>query len=191
MHNWFRKIPGQASIWAAHCCLCFKSGGNRESASLRGPRMTLLEGFHAAIAENTEDDSQWLILADWLDDQDNPRGELVRLLHALRQPHAVVFNPHLQAGQQRKRGGCCRDNSWSCRSANRWRVSSKPPLAGHRLSSHPLPGLNRFRPSYRNRIRATKGRCGLAWGVRPHQQSGFRTPSLLRSQRNRDIRCAW
>jgi len=51
--------------------------------------MSRLEGFLSSIAENPRDDSLWLILADWLDEQDDPRGELVRLQDALRQPGPV------------------------------------------------------------------------------------------------------
>src|ERR1700719_3000206 len=62
--------------------------------------MSRLEGFLSSIAENPRDDSLWLILADWLDEQGDPRGELVRLQHALRQPEPV---PEREAEEERLR----------------------------------------------------------------------------------------
>jgi formylglycine-generating enzyme len=44
------------------------------------------ETFLAAIVENPEEPTTWLALADWLEEQDNPRGELLRLTQALLQP---------------------------------------------------------------------------------------------------------
>lgn len=38
----------------------------------------------AAIAADPANADGWLVLADWLDERDDPRGELVRLCHALR-----------------------------------------------------------------------------------------------------------
>jgi uncharacterized protein (TIGR02996 family) len=50
--------------------------------------MDLEASFLRDIRENPRDQGLWLILADWLQEQPNPRqqarGELVRLLHALR-----------------------------------------------------------------------------------------------------------
>jgi uncharacterized protein (TIGR02996 family) len=52
--------------------------------------MSRLEGFLASIAQNPRDDDLWLILADWLDEQGDPRSELVRLQHALRQQGSAL-----------------------------------------------------------------------------------------------------
>jgi len=62
----------------------------------------VLEAFLSAIAEQPEDDTQWLILADWLEEQGDPRGELVRLLHGLRQPKACVVSRRTQAYRERR-----------------------------------------------------------------------------------------
>jgi uncharacterized protein (TIGR02996 family) len=64
--------------------------------------MATLEAFLEAIAEQPEDDAQWLILADWLDEHDDPRGEQVRLLHALRQPQSCVTDRRSKAYRQRQ-----------------------------------------------------------------------------------------
>jgi uncharacterized protein (TIGR02996 family) len=40
-------------------------------------------GFLQALREQPQDLSEWLIFADWLIEQDDPRGELLQLLHAL------------------------------------------------------------------------------------------------------------
>jgi uncharacterized protein (TIGR02996 family) len=60
----------------------------------------MLDAFLASLAENPEDDSFYLILADWLEQQDNSapllQAELIRLQHALRQPGS--------ASNPRKRG---------------------------------------------------------------------------------------
>ena len=37
-----------------------------------------------AIHDNPTDDMSWLVLADWLEEQGDPRAELLRLQHQLR-----------------------------------------------------------------------------------------------------------
>jgi uncharacterized protein (TIGR02996 family) len=64
--------------------------------------MTPLDSFLQTIAEQAQEDSQWLILADWLEEQGDRRGELLRLLHALRQPEAVIPNRRTKAYRQRQ-----------------------------------------------------------------------------------------
>src|SRR5258708_30569465 len=49
----------------------------------------MLEAFLQSIQDNPQDDSLYLILADFLEERDDPRGELVRLQYALRQPGQV------------------------------------------------------------------------------------------------------
>src|SRR6266550_3426966 len=45
------------------------------------------EGFFRAITEDSEDDAPRLVFADWLDEQGDPRGELMRLqVHLARLP---------------------------------------------------------------------------------------------------------
>lgn len=44
----------------------------------------LVQGFLDDIVAHPEDSSLWLILADWLEDQDDPRAELVRLTWSLQ-----------------------------------------------------------------------------------------------------------
>jgi uncharacterized protein (TIGR02996 family) len=44
------------------------------------------EVFLAAILEDPEEPTVWLALADWLEEQGDPRGELLRLTRALLQP---------------------------------------------------------------------------------------------------------
>jgi uncharacterized protein (TIGR02996 family) len=44
------------------------------------------EMFLAAILEDPEEPTTWLVLADWLEEQGDPRGELLRLSRALLQP---------------------------------------------------------------------------------------------------------
>jgi uncharacterized protein (TIGR02996 family) len=60
----------------------------------------MLEGFMRGIAENPKDQSQWLILADWFEEQNDARAELVRLQYALRQPGV---NPERPAQEERLR----------------------------------------------------------------------------------------
>jgi uncharacterized protein (TIGR02996 family) len=45
--------------------------------------MNMEEALLAAIHEAPDDDANWLVLADWLDDQNDPRAELLRLTLAL------------------------------------------------------------------------------------------------------------
>jgi uncharacterized protein (TIGR02996 family) len=61
-----------------------------------------LDALLQAIAEHAEDDSRWLILADWLEEQGDRQGELVRLLHALRQPGSVGLPRGTEAHKQRQ-----------------------------------------------------------------------------------------
>ena len=44
-------------------------------------RMTTLDAFLASIVSEPDPSSSWLVLADWLEDQNDARAELVRLLH--------------------------------------------------------------------------------------------------------------
>jgi uncharacterized protein (TIGR02996 family) len=44
------------------------------------------EAFLAAIAEDPAEPTAWLALADWLEEQGDPRGELLRLTRTLLQP---------------------------------------------------------------------------------------------------------
>jgi uncharacterized protein (TIGR02996 family) len=64
--------------------------------------MPTLQAILEAIAEQPEEDAQWLILADWLEEQDDPRGEQVRLLHALRQPQSCIMDRRRKAYRQRQ-----------------------------------------------------------------------------------------
>jgi uncharacterized protein (TIGR02996 family) len=61
-----------------------------------------LQAFLDAIAEQPQEDAGWLILADWLEEQGDPRGEQVRLLHALRQPQSCVKDRRGKAFRQRR-----------------------------------------------------------------------------------------
>src|SRR5262249_44505989 len=62
---------------------------------------TLLDGFLRAMVEDPGDDSHALILADWLEEQDDPRAELVRvhraLLNAADGPQRPTLEARLQA----------------------------------------------------------------------------------------------
>jgi uncharacterized protein (TIGR02996 family) len=62
---------------------------------------TLEEGFLRAMREEPENESHALILADWLDEQGDPRGELVRVQLALRKAPAGAER---QAIEERMRG---------------------------------------------------------------------------------------
>src|SRR5437762_589909 len=64
--------------------------------------MTTVDSFLQGMAETPHDASQWQILADCLEEQDDPRGELIRLLHALRQPEAQITNRRAKAYQRIK-----------------------------------------------------------------------------------------
>jgi uncharacterized protein (TIGR02996 family) len=46
--------------------------------------MLLEEAFLQAIHDNPDDEASWLALADWLDERDDARGEVVRLQRGLR-----------------------------------------------------------------------------------------------------------
>src|SRR5262245_22790663 len=46
--------------------------------------MTLETALLDAIAETPDDPTPWLVLADWLEDQGDPRAELFRLTLSLR-----------------------------------------------------------------------------------------------------------
>lgn len=46
--------------------------------------MDLERAFHEDIVAHPDDPTPWLILADWLQEQDDPRGELVRLWQSMR-----------------------------------------------------------------------------------------------------------
>src|SRR5438105_2297020 len=52
--------------------------------------MSSLDAFLSEIARTLRDDDLWLILADWLDEQGDPRGELARLRYALSQPGSAA-----------------------------------------------------------------------------------------------------
>src|SRR5262245_56373277 len=58
------------------------------NASLRRVHMTtatLEQAFLDSIVASPDDPTTWLVLADWLEDQDDPRAELVRLTWSLTQ----------------------------------------------------------------------------------------------------------
>jgi uncharacterized protein (TIGR02996 family) len=63
--------------------------------------MDLEESFLKDIADNPHDQSLWLILADWLQEQPEPlrqqRGEFVRLLHAIRHEPSAPEQPAREA----------------------------------------------------------------------------------------------
>jgi uncharacterized protein (TIGR02996 family) len=62
---------------------------------------TLEEGFLRAMREEPDNEGHALILADWLDEQGDPRGELVRVRCALRKASA---GPERRALEERMRG---------------------------------------------------------------------------------------
>jgi uncharacterized protein (TIGR02996 family) len=55
------------------------------------------QAFLQAMQENPEDTSLRLVFADWLEERDDPRGELIRLLHTLTQSVAVPDRCKLEA----------------------------------------------------------------------------------------------
>jgi uncharacterized protein (TIGR02996 family) len=46
--------------------------------------------FLKAMLEHPEDNALRLVFADWLEERDDPRGELIRLLHTLTQSVGVA-----------------------------------------------------------------------------------------------------
>jgi uncharacterized protein (TIGR02996 family) len=44
------------------------------------------EAFLRALHEQPQEEASWLVLADWLEERGDPRGEVVRLSYQLRQP---------------------------------------------------------------------------------------------------------
>jgi uncharacterized protein (TIGR02996 family) len=50
-------------------------------------------GFHRALLERPEDDALWSVYTDWLEEQGDPRGELLRLLRALTRAIDVPDRP--------------------------------------------------------------------------------------------------
>jgi uncharacterized protein (TIGR02996 family) len=50
-------------------------------------------GFRQALLERPEDEALWSVYADWLEEQGDPRGELLRLLRALTRAVEVPDRP--------------------------------------------------------------------------------------------------
>jgi uncharacterized protein (TIGR02996 family) len=48
--------------------------------------MNMEQAFLAAISEHPEEETTWLVLADWLEERGDPRGELLRLTRRLMRP---------------------------------------------------------------------------------------------------------
>jgi uncharacterized protein (TIGR02996 family) len=65
----------------------------------------LLEAFLDDIVANPHDPSLWLILADWLDERDDPRAELVRLTWSLQHEPGRGFAQRQRRVQQLLAGG--------------------------------------------------------------------------------------
>jgi len=64
--------------------------------------MTHDEAFLQAIIEDPDDDSLWLVYADWLEESGDPRGELVRLQYTLsRLPVGDESRPALESRARR------------------------------------------------------------------------------------------
>src|SRR5262249_59488889 len=52
---------------------------SRQSPNVEELRMSLEQGFLQAMIENADDDGVRLILADWLEERGDPRGEFIRI----------------------------------------------------------------------------------------------------------------
>jgi uncharacterized protein (TIGR02996 family) len=65
-----------------------------------GRAMNMEEALLAAIHEAPSDEAPWQVLADWLDDQGDPRAELVRLTFTLRTGRAGAERPALEERMQ-------------------------------------------------------------------------------------------
>jgi uncharacterized protein (TIGR02996 family) len=65
------------------------------------PRPSPLDGFLKAIREDPAEDAHVLVLADWLEEQGDPRAELVRVHRALRR---VADETERQSLEERLRG---------------------------------------------------------------------------------------
>jgi uncharacterized protein (TIGR02996 family) len=61
---------------------------------------TLEEGFLRAMREEPDNEGHALVLADWLDEQGDPRGELVRVQLALRKASVVAERQALEERMQ-------------------------------------------------------------------------------------------
>jgi uncharacterized protein (TIGR02996 family) len=56
-----------------------------------------------SVAEEPADLDRWLVLADWLDEHTDPRGELMRLHVALRACEPGTDNPEVRRQEERLR----------------------------------------------------------------------------------------
>jgi uncharacterized protein (TIGR02996 family) len=54
------------------------------------------QAFLQAMQENPDDAVHRLVFADWLEERDDPRGELIRLLHTLTQSVEVPDRSKLE-----------------------------------------------------------------------------------------------
>src|SRR5436309_3203063 len=54
------------------------------------------QAFLRMLEDNPDDLSFRLVFADWLEEQGDPRGELLRLRHTLTHPAEVVGRPELE-----------------------------------------------------------------------------------------------
>src|SRR5437870_2054286 len=61
-----------------------------------GQAMNMEQALLQAIHDSPDDEAPWLVLADWLEDQADPRAELVRASFALRTGRAGADRPVLE-----------------------------------------------------------------------------------------------
>src|SRR5438128_626897 len=62
--------------------------------------MNPADAFELAIAQAPDDDALRLMYADWLDDQGDPRGELIRIQCALVRPNSAQHHTDLLDRQE-------------------------------------------------------------------------------------------
>ena len=81
---------------------CSSRGGCREASAA----MNLEQSFLDSIRESPDDPVPWLILADWLEEREDPCAELVRLTRSLRtEPEHADFDSRQRRVQELLAGG--------------------------------------------------------------------------------------
>src|SRR4051812_5415567 len=123
------------------------------------------EGLLAAIAAHPEDDTPRLILADWLDDHDDPLGEFIRLQMALEPLRVPRADPMEELIRVRSLEGIPPGKEWR---DDDWIVAQQIKREGELLAAHGAKWLgeadglreehaNHFQPEFRRGFVASAG----------------------------------
>src|SRR5262245_42356922 len=127
--------------------------------------MSEREGLLSAIAENPEDDTPRLILADWLEERGGPLGEFIRLQIALEPLRIPCDDPAAELERNRRLRGIPPGSDWR---DDKWLVKQQLDRERKLLHEHQAAWLgeaasveddygNHFRPEFRRGFVARAG----------------------------------